>query len=482
MAEGSGNKDKPSQPYSRFLSQPRMSSSSEDENSPAREPAEPDLGIFGQPLKSDKEKPGASSSAEPKLPRKKENPFSFKYFLKNDSHINHQHTGARPKIYPLPTANAEVIHSPNEASVYPRNPVELPDFVQDHLVIEQCYLNHNAGPQPIVEMENLPDFALNSMEQRNKQWSDPKKSHAETLSDLSLDLTGSLERSERSDRDERVERTQHESSSLNASRRRALNLPNLESRIGDPHSWSRPVGFPFDLQLPPAEDNNSNTGGSVRSGSQTGEADVTKSLPDFLSDGPIHNRTGLPNESCHSLGSPEQIILENERLRREQEIMQRQLSEQSRRIQLLESELISRQSVDHEELTNLEKTIEQVEDNLKRSTRRAVNAEGAVTSLKQDIKILKTEIRALRLENEELQLKMETGYGGSENPNRGMRKIANDLKTAASTAELSLRQLMSGVDDLRLLAATIENMDRINDSSSDILPNMDDDNATGSAL
>lgn len=40
----------------------------------------------------------------------------------------------------------------------------------------------------------------------------------------------------------------------------------------------------------------------------------------------------------------------------------------SLRIQSLESELISRRSVDYEEMTNLEKTIEQVEDNLKRST------------------------------------------------------------------------------------------------------------------
>ena len=37
------------------------------------------------------------------------------------------------------------------------------------------------------------------------------------------------------------------------------------------------------------------------------------------------------------------------------------------RIQLLESELASRKEVDHEETIHLEKAMEQVEDNLKRS-------------------------------------------------------------------------------------------------------------------
>ncbi|XP_046744926.1 uncharacterized protein LOC124410519 isoform X1 [Diprion similis] len=487
MAEGraEGNdKEDSSKAFSGFLSQRKMSSSSEDENIPIPKRPGPDLGIGGRALQSEKEKPGASHSAAPDLPRKKENPFSFKYFLKNDLHTNHQHTGARPKVYPPSSAKAEAVSSSNEAGVYPRNPVELPDFVQDHLVIEQCYLNHDANVQPCLEIDNLPDFALNSMEQRStKQWNEPKKRQLENLGDSSLDLTISLERRERGDREERG---QHEPTVPNVARPRALNLPNLERRNGDPTSWSGPVGFPFDLQLPLVEANVGNANGALRNSSQTSETEVTKSLPDFLSDGPIHNRTSLPVENCHSPGSPEQInqrlILENERLRREQEIMQRQLGEQSRRIQSLESELISRRSVDHEEMANLEKTIEQVEDNLKRSTRRAVNAESAVTSLKQDIKVLRAEMRTLKLENEELRLRMETGCGGSDVSNRGMRRIANDLKTAASTAEFSLRQLISGVDNLRLLASTIENMDRINDSSSDIFPDIEDDNAIGPAL
>lgn len=38
-------------------------------------------------------------------------------------------------------------------------PSVLPDFVQDHLVIEQCYLNLDGVNKP--DLDNLPDFTLN---------------------------------------------------------------------------------------------------------------------------------------------------------------------------------------------------------------------------------------------------------------------------------------------------------------------------------
>lgn len=132
------------------------------------------------------------------------------------------------------TTNTDNLHTGNEPTVYSRNPVELPDFVQDHLVIEQCYLNHDPTVQPIVELENLPDFALNSVEQRNKQWNDTKKCTSENLGDLSFDLTVSLEKEERGDRTERgervgrTERWQRSLSSSSPARPRPLDLPDLD--------------------------------------------------------------------------------------------------------------------------------------------------------------------------------------------------------------------------------------------------------------
>lgn len=94
------------------------------------------------------------------------------------------------------------------------------------------------------------------------------------------------------------------------------------------------------------------------------------------------------------------------------------------RIQMLEAELASRKEVDYEETAHLEKAVEKVEDNLKRSTvntnlndlqfrlysiisrrwmkcywfifyvsqRRALSAENTVTSLKKEIKALTVSI------------------------------------------------------------------------------------------
>lgn len=64
-----------------------------------------------------------------------------------------------------------------------------------------------------------------------------------------------------------------------------------------------------------------------------------------------------------------------------------------------------------------------------------MNAESTITSLKREIK-------ALRLENDEL--KAGIAMGGrvecdSSNMNRKVRRLANDLKNAASSAEVSLR-------------------------------------------
>lgn len=41
---------------------------------------------------------------------------------------------------------------------------------------------------------------------------------------------------------------------------------------------------------------------------------------------------------------------------------------------------------------------------------------------------------------------------------------------------------MSGVDNLRVLASTLENVDRIEDWTKDVLPDSDEDNAAGPAV
>lgn len=89
-------------------------------------------------------------------PKKEDNPFSFKHFLKNDR--NYQSQGARPKVYcegrPISSISDLDLHQTTETKqtrLVPEFSSALPDFVQDHLVIEQCYLGKD-------QRTNLPDF------------------------------------------------------------------------------------------------------------------------------------------------------------------------------------------------------------------------------------------------------------------------------------------------------------------------------------
>lgn len=406
-----------------------------------------------------------------------ENPFSFKHFLKNGSQINYQNAGARPKVYSSPTQyNLE-----KSSAVYSRNPTELPDFVQDHLVIEQYYLNHEPKQQTMSDVDNLPDFALNSVEQRQTRLrNESKKSESSVSCDLSFDLTGNLDKTI----------PPRNQSIPNTSCSGHMTLPAfVRSNVGSTES-PEPLGFPLDLPISTVDpDSESNVVIRECSHSGTSEANVSKSLPDFLNDGPIHNRTTLSTESGsipNNVESTERRLLqENERLRQELELAQKEVSEKSEKIQLLESELASKKEVDHEETIHLEKAMEQVEDNLKRSARRAANAESTISSLKKEIKSLTTEISLLRLENKELRAGIAAGSRneyGSSNTDQAVKRLAGDLRHAASSAEVSLRQLMSGVDNLRVLASALENMDRIEDRTKDFLPDFDEDNAAGPAL
>lgn len=453
--------------------------------------------------------PVEQSTGQDASTRRDNNPFSFKAFLKNGTQpTNYHNTGARPKVYSSSTSSpvgsgggGGALDKDNVGgSVYSaRNPTELPDFVQDHLVIEQCYLSHENGQPVLPDVDNLPDFALNSVEQRQSRlhgqkerspfWfrnrdCEAKRNDSDVLCDdlRSFDLTETLHKG-------MPHRDHHPPS--NAMHSNHLDLPTFEDRLNETTpALSRPErkGFPLDLPFP---DSNPSISTIARDDPPSGgEASVHKSLPDFLSDGPIHNRSSDSEPTANMAESTEtRLLLENERLRQQLEVSRRQLNEKMERIRSLETELLSKKEVEHEETVHLEKAMEQVEDNLKRSTKRAVNAESTVTSLKKKIKVLTTEISLLRLENSELRAGISTSAGQSEsthagavNMNRTVRRLARDLFAAASSAEVSLRQLMSGVDNLRVLASTLENVDRIEDWTKDFLPDSDEDNAAGPAV
>nr|CAD7193752.1 unnamed protein product [Timema douglasi] len=496
-------------------------------------PVEPDLGLGTEHTFEKKSSETTGSGHSNGLPRREENPFSFKHFLKRDSGNNYHITGARPKVYSSVSSESFGQSSldpiDSDPSLYSRSTTPrhvatselasvLPDFVQDHLVVEQCFLNHTDVSKPphiSVDLDNLPDFAINSdsssyTSTRSKQWDETKNNRSETsTSDIPFDLTDST--------------SNHVSTRRGNSTTSAtipLDLPSFDRSPVDEQRRS-PIpggGLPFDLPLvSEIKDGNSATISGVRSGPQLNEVGVSKSLPDFLSDGPIHSdlHDSLPiNEDEHSMingvASPtvteqsHRLISENERLRRELDATRRQLADQTRRpgrkicsnaygltkhilyikvrrliqsvflahtfidtffpllrVQSLEKDLHTLQSKEHEETASLEKAIEQVEDNLKRST---------------------SELSTLRRESSELRLGQASGASASNHSldDRQSQNIAQELRTAASTAEHSLRQLLTGVGNLRIIASTLENMHRIQDRTEDFMVNFDDD--SGPAL
>jgi hypothetical protein len=249
------------------------------------------------------------------MPKRDENPFSFKHFLKRDAGNNYHSTGARPKVYSN-LAKESFGHLTPESSdsdpgLYSRNTTPrhvgtpeltsvLPDFVQDHLVVEQCYLNHSDSsdtPQIAVDLENLPDFTINSTtpacetsdsgnvvinRNRSRQWNEPKRTHSDVLpSDIPFDLAGTTG-------NQNLPRNVR-----NGSESVPLDLPSFDRSPVESAGKStiEGGGLPFDLPLvSEAKDGAACTSLSgVRSGIQISEVGVSKSLPDFLSDGPIHS-------------------------------------------------------------------------------------------------------------------------------------------------------------------------------------------------
>ncbi|XP_075225462.1 lethal (3) 04053 isoform X2 [Lycorma delicatula] len=371
------------------------------------------------------------SSNNNNVPRREETPISFKHFLNRDHSSLPATGGARPKIFSssatnnFPIRNTCSLPTPRLVS-NPELTSGLPDFVQDHLVIEQCYLSSNTqGSQISVDLDNLPDFAPVP---NNDQWN---YNNSRQQADIPFDLTS-------------------------GQRERVNDAPLAILPLDLPES------FPFDLP------------------SASAEVGASKSLPDFLSDGPIHSDRRNDNSQITSeINSPAVpavdsrhspvLQMENERLRQELDSTRRQLIDQLRRNELLESELSSLRSKEYEDTAGLEKMIEQVEDNLKRTTKRAVTAESRVSKLKAEVKLLTNELIELKSQNT------------SKGTKPKVQRVACELRAAANSAERSLRQLLGGVDNLRLIASTLENKNQIEEDPTDFLDS-DSVNEPGPAL
>ncbi|XP_050080235.1 uncharacterized protein LOC126567915 [Anopheles maculipalpis] len=410
----------------------------------------------------------------------------------------------------------------------------LPDFVQDHLVMEQWYNTlpkggvgsggSSAGSAEFDDVLDLTGVA-------NVSSGAPLSS----CNDIPFDLTATSTTSSRGmGRDPNV---------TGAGHRHSLGVRlDLPPRCG---GGANPTGPELEFDLPPRSPTSSSSelppdltegnaggvgepggsggvgqGGRTRSyyysvspppGSVSSGTDKIHRLPDFLSDGPIHSSGRLADvthdtphasETAAAAASDRRQrlqqrqreaqyqnrlgaeLMENERLRRELEASRRTVSEQSRRIRELERDL--------ETMVTLARpggsiprdggsgTTQSNASSFLQAKTRAATAEAEMKQLRQKMSSLVVEMEALQRENETLKEEAcgggaiggSTGAGASarvrqddgDRSNRPKRERSSAflrtqtiaLRQAASTAESNLRQLLSGVENLRTMANQIE--------------------------
>lgn len=380
----------------------------------------------------------------------------------------------------------------------------LPDFVQDHLVMEQWY-NQMSSPKsgsPVsVDFDHLPDFAVNNLEPEASG-----RGHGSIINDMPFDLTAVAGPSSQSTNRNRTP-------IRNASPNVPLDLPpqNLDFSFDLPRRRTTPPHQPSAAPELPPDLTDAARSGYYRSSSDNHSPSPSSSaadnkihrLPDFLSDGPIHSSGRLADvthDTPHfnspadaSEASHHHHRQENDRLRRELEDSRRIVAEQVRRICELERALEVAKSSAHR--------VEGFEENLDKSYLRAATAESQVLSLRQKIKKMTSDMEALRLENEMLKeggamggpsTSSDIGPGpsgirsgmGARRGHPLLSSYSRELRQAAASAENNLRQLLTGVDNLRMMASTMENIDRIDipPHPDDFLSDSDDDDLLGPAL
>uniref|UniRef100_A0A182P1G8 Endosome-associated-trafficking regulator 1 n=1 Tax=Anopheles epiroticus TaxID=199890 RepID=A0A182P1G8_9DIPT len=402
----------------------------------------------------------------------------------------------------------------------------LPDFVQDHLVMEQWYntlpKGTGSGSSGSADFEDVLDLTgVANVSHGGAPLS--------VCNDIPFDLTASST-TNRAARDQNATNTGagHRHSSMGV----RLDLPSR----GGGGATNPPVPeLGFDLpprsptssssELPPDLTEGNAGSGVGDAGGQSGRsrsyyysvspppgsggttADKIHRLPDFLSDGPIHSSGRLADvthDTPHaSEGSSATVggyrqsrrqwetqyqnrlgaeSMENERLRRELEASRRTVSEQSRRIRELERDLETMVALARPGgggPTGSTTTTQSNASSFLQAKTRAVTAEAEMKQLRQKLSNMSVEMEALRRENETLKEEAcggaiggSTGAGASarvrqdeadlggrprrERSSAFLRAQTVALRQAASTAESNLRQLLSGVENLRAMANQIE--------------------------
>ncbi|KPP58594.1 serologically defined colon cancer antigen 3-like [Scleropages formosus] len=151
---------------------------------------------------------------------------------------------------------------------------------------------------------------------------------------------------------------------------------------------------------------------------------------------------------------------ENAQLRKQVKELLRRSEADSCRIQHLREELHKRKMQEEKEAQDLETMVHSVERNLQLMTKRAVKAENSVSKLKQEVLQLQGQLEVYLTENKKLRDRETTALNTMK---QKAQLAAEHLSKAASNAESSIKQLLTGADTLYLVSQILGTIDSISD-------------------
>uniref|UniRef100_A0A8C6XA29 Endosome-associated-trafficking regulator 1 n=1 Tax=Naja naja TaxID=35670 RepID=A0A8C6XA29_NAJNA len=158
---------------------------------------------------------------------------------------------------------------------------------------------------------------------------------------------------------------------------------------------------------------------------------------------------------------------ENSKLRSTLSQNQAVAESQAERIRHLERTLEKSKRKEEKEARELEAMVQQVEENLQLMTKRAVKAENSVIKLKQENTHLQVQMESYKSENKALKSgHLENLTAVKQNADVALQ----NLLAVITRSKSSIKQLISGAEDLQLVADLLKSLDKISEIPSQGTP------------
>ncbi|ETE66255.1 Serologically defined colon cancer antigen 3-like protein [Ophiophagus hannah] len=158
---------------------------------------------------------------------------------------------------------------------------------------------------------------------------------------------------------------------------------------------------------------------------------------------------------------------ENSKLRSTLSQNQAVAESQAERIRHLERTLEKSKQKEEKEARELEAMVQQVEENLQLMTKRAVKAENSVIKLKQENMHLQVQMESYKSENKALKSgHLENLTAVKQNADVALQ----NLLAVITRSKSSIKQLISGAEDLQLVADLLKSLDKISEIPSQGTP------------